>query len=135
MPQHGRKTNLTFVFGHVTCVVFFTQPLPSFSNAQEDAQVAKEWLEATQTWVIKEGKVLESNTASTASSCRLKQEQMGSHKRAKVKRWSTNGNTRMQPMSGPTTKEQRIVGTALDGNHMQHTKDSSKANKFSKFRK
>ena len=54
--------------------------------------MAKEWLEAKQTWVIKERKVLESNRASTASSGRLKQELMGSHKRAKVKRWFTNGN-------------------------------------------
>ena len=84
---------------------FFTQPLPSVSNAQEEAQVAKAWPEARQTWVTKERKALESKRASTASSGRLKQEKMGSHKRAKEQRWLTNGSSRMQPMSGPMTKE------------------------------
>ena len=80
------------------------QPLPIVSNAEE-AQVAKAWLEAKQTLVIKERNDLESKRASTASSGRLKQEKMGSYKRAKEKRWLTNGSSRMQPMSGPTTKE------------------------------
>ena len=34
--------------------MFFVEPLPSVSNAQEEAQVAKAWLEAKQTWVTKE---------------------------------------------------------------------------------
>ena len=123
-----------FIFvGHVTCVVFFNQPLPSVSNAQEDAQVAKAWLEATQTWVTKARKGLESKRVSTASSGTSKQEKMGSQTRANAKRWFTNGSSRMQPMSGPMTKEQRIVGTALGGNQTHHTKDSFKANKFIKF--
>ena len=124
-------------------MVFFTQPLPSVSNAQEEAQVAKAWLEAKQPWVTKERKVLESKRASMASSGSTKQEHMGSHTRAKEqngspmvpaeKRWFTNGSSRMQTMSGPVAKEQRMVGTALGGNQMQHTKDSSKVNKLSKF--
>ena len=118
MPQHGRKTNLTHLFGHVTCVVFFTQLLPSVSNAQEEALVAKAWLEAKQTLVTKERKALESKRASMASSGSMKQEKMGSHKRAKEKQWLTNGSSRMQPMSGPMTTEQRMVGTALCGNQM-----------------
>ena len=114
-------------------MVFCTQPLQSASNAQEEAQVAKAWPEAKQTWVTNERKALESKRASTASSGRSKQEKMGSQTRANAKRWFTNGSSRMQPMSGPMTKEQRMVGTALGGNQMQHIKDSSKANKLSKF--
>ena len=56
-----------------------------------------------------------------------------SQTKAKVKQLSTNGSNKAHQVSGSMTKEQRMVGTALGGNQTQHTKDSSKANKLSKF--
>ena len=87
-----------------------------------------------KTDMVDQGKKgLATNKASMASSGRLGQRRMENQTKAKEKRWLNNGNSRTLQVSGSMTNEPKIVGTALVGNQIQYTEDSSRANKLNQF--
>ena len=133
MPWHGHKTNQPNSSGHVTCAVFFNKHSPSAHSAQEEDQGVKELLEARQTGLTKERKATVIKKVSMATNGKLTQPKMESQTKVKGKRCLTNGNSRTLQTSGSMNKEPRMVETALAGNQMQYTKDSSIVNKPNKF--
>ena len=70
---------------------------------------------------------------SMATNGKRTQPKMESQTKVKGKRRLTNGNSRALLMSGSMNKEPRMVETALVGNQMQYTKDSSRVNKPNQF--